>query len=110
VSDATPAAGASAIGPVLDGLFAVLESRKDELPEGSYTAKLMSRPQEKLLKKVAEEAGEVIIAARDCDSGQGDLAALRYEIADLVYHLLAVMVREGLTLDDLAAELDSRRT
>ena len=99
----------SSIGPTLDGLFDVLEARGRELPEGSYTTELLSGPQEKLLKKIAEEAGEVIIAARDCDSGTGDVAALRYEIADLVYHLLVVMVREGLTLDDLAAELDSRR-
>jgi len=80
-------------------VFGVLESRKAELPEGSYTAKLLLGPQDKLLKKVAEEAGEVIIAARD-----HDLAQLRYEIADVLYHLMVVMVREGLTWDDIAAE------
>jgi len=92
------------IGEVLTGLFAVLESRKAEMPEDSYTAKLLSGPQDKLLKKIGEEASEVIIAARDRDPNQ-----LRYEIGDLLYHLMVVMVREGVTLDDLAAELAGRR-
>jgi phosphoribosyl-ATP pyrophosphohydrolase len=93
------------IGTVLEGLWDVLERRKDAPPEGSYTARLLAGPQDKLLKKIAEESGEVIIAARDHDAGQ-----VRYEIADLVYHLLVVMLREGLTLDDLAAELEGRRS
>lgn len=92
------------IGAVLESLFGVLEQRRRDLPEGSYTAKLLSGPQDSLLKKIAEESGEVIMAAKD-----GDNEHLRYEIGDLVYHLLVVMTREGLTLDDLAAELDSRR-
>ncbi|MDA3936471.1 MAG: phosphoribosyl-ATP diphosphatase [Actinomycetota bacterium] len=74
------------------------------MPEDSYTAKLLLGPQDKLLKKIAEEAGEVIIAARD-----QDLPQIRYEVADLMYHLMVVMVREGLSLDDLADELDGRR-
>jgi len=102
---AVPAPGrAPAIGSSLDGLFSLLEQRKRDLPEGSYTTRLLSGPHDSLLKKIAEEAGEVIMAAKD-----GDTAHLRYEIADLVYHLLVVMVREGLTLDDLASELDSRK-
>lgn len=92
------------IGSVLTEVFAVLESRKAELPEESYTAKLLLGPQDKLLKKIGEEASEVIIAARDRDSKQ-----LRYEIGDLLYHVMVVMVREGLTLDDLAAEMAGRR-
>ena len=92
------------IGPVLEELFDLLESRKAEMPEGSYTARLLGGPQEKLLKKIAEEAGEVIIAARDRDTAQ-----LRHESADLLYHLLVVLVREGVALDDLAAELAARR-
>ena len=93
----------SEIGQVLNDLFAVVEQRRAELPEGSYTTELLSGPQDKLLKKIAEESGEVIIAARD-----QDVAQLRYESADLVYHLLVVLAREGLTLDDLAEELASR--
>jgi len=104
-TSAVPAPGrAPAIGSSLDGLFSLLEQRKRDLPEGSYTTRLLSGAHDSLLKKIAEEAGEVIMAAKD-----GDTAHLRYEIADLVYHLLVVMVREGLTLDDLASELDSRK-
>jgi phosphoribosyl-ATP pyrophosphohydrolase/phosphoribosyl-AMP cyclohydrolase len=98
------AAGVSSLGGVLADLFGVLEQRKRDLPEGSYTAKLLTGPQDSLLKKIAEESGEVIMAAKD-----GDRDHLRYEIGDLVYHLLVVMTREGLTLEDLAAELDGRR-
>lgn len=92
------------IGEVLSGLAGVLEARKAELPEGSYTTQLLSGPQDKLLKKIAEESGEVIIAARDRDVSQ-----LTYEAADLVYHLLVVLAREGVSVTELAAELDSRR-
>lgn len=99
------AAQLPAIGEVLPELFALLESRKAELPEDSYTASLLSGHEDKLLKKIGEEATEVVMAAKD-----GDAAHLRYEIADLVYHLLVVMVRQGLTLDDLAGELASRRS
>jgi phosphoribosyl-ATP pyrophosphohydrolase len=102
MSDA--AAPSGDIGTVLDDLFGVLEARKREMPEGSYTAKLLGGPLDSLLKKIAEESGEVIMAAKDADREH-----LRYEIGDLVYHLMVVMVREGLTLDDLAAELASRR-
>jgi phosphoribosyl-ATP pyrophosphohydrolase len=96
--------GHSDIGEVLTVLFAVVEQRKRDLPEDSYTTKLLSGPQDKLLKKIGEESSEVIIAARDHDAGQ-----LRYEVADLLYHLLVVMVREGISLDDLADELAARR-
>jgi phosphoribosyl-ATP pyrophosphohydrolase/phosphoribosyl-AMP cyclohydrolase len=99
-----PAAPRSRLGDVLAELASVLEQRKRDLPEGSYTAKLLSGPQDKLLKKIAEESGEVIIAARDHDVDQ-----TRYEAADLLYHLLVVMAREGVTPDDLADELAGRR-
>ncbi len=94
----------SRIGPVLDELAALLESRKREMPEGSYTTQLLGGHEDKLLKKIGEEATEVVMAAKDHDLGQ-----LRYEIGDLMYHLLVVMTREGLTLDDLAEDLESRR-
>ena len=95
---------ATPLGDVLSELAALLEERKRELPEGSYTTQLLSGPQDKLLKKIAEESGEVIIAARDRDRGQ-----LTYEAADLLYHLLVVLTREGVTAGDLAAELAGRR-
>ena len=85
-------------------VFEVLEQRKRDMPEDSYTAQLLAGPQDKLLKKIAEESGEVIIAACGQDQEQ-----LRYEIADLIYHLMVVMVREGMTLEDLAGELAGRR-
>lgn len=97
-------ARSESIGEVLTSLFDVLEQRKRDMPEESYTAKLLTGPQDKLLKKIAEESGEVIIAARD-----HDVAQTRYEIADLLYHLLVVMTREGIRPADLAAELVSRR-
>lgn len=95
--------GPRRLGDVLEELAAVLEQRKRDLPEGSYTAKLLSGPQDKLLKKIAEESGEVIIAARD-----HDVAQTRYEAGDLLYHLLVVLAREGVTPDDLAAEMAGR--
>ncbi len=92
------------IGPVLEELFALLEQRKVEMPEGSYTAELLAGDEDQLLKKIGEEATEVVMAAKD-----GEPGPLTYEIADLIYHLLVVMVRAGLTLDDIAEELLSRR-
>ena len=103
-SDGAPAPGDLDLGRVLVELFAVLESRRREMPEGSYTARLLGGPEDALLKKVGEEASEVIMAAKDHDAGH-----LRYEIGDLIYHLLVVMVREGLSLEDLASELAGRR-
>ena len=100
---ATPQS-APGLGDVLEALFEVLEQRRADMPEGSYTTKLLGGPEDQLLKKIGEEATEVVMAAKDDDAGQ-----LRYEIADLVYHLLVVMVRHDMTLDDLAAELESRK-
>jgi len=92
------------IGAVLTDLYNVIGQRMRDLPEDSYTAKLLSGPEDKLLKKIAEEAGEVVMAAKDNDPDH-----LRYEIGDLVYHLLVVMARWGVTPDDLARELAERR-
>ena len=103
-ADGRDATAAPDLGQVLEGLFGVLEQRKRDMPSDSYTAKLLGGPLDSLLKKIAEESGEVIMAAKDDDPEH-----LRYEIGDLVYHLLVVMVREGLTLEDLAAELEDRR-
>ena len=93
------------LGGVIDGLWAVIESRRNGDPESSYTARLLGGHEDALLKKIAEEAGEVIMAAKDADKEH-----LRYEVGDVVYHLLVVMARWGLTPDDIAEELDSRRT
>ena len=95
----------SKLGSVIDELWGVVEARREADPESSYTAKLLTGHEDQLLKKIAEEAGEVIMAAKD-----GDKEHLRYEVGDVVYHLLVVMARWGLTPDDIAEELASRRT
>lgn len=94
---------ARSLGDVLDALWATIESRRGADPESSYTARLLGDHEDKLLKKIAEESGEVIMAAKDADADH-----LRYEAADLTYHLLVVLARYGLTPDDLASELESR--
>ena len=99
------AAGSERFSAVIAELWDVIESRREADPETSYTAKLLQGPEDKLLKKIAEEAGEVIMAAKDADREH-----LRYEIGDVVYHLLVVMARWDLTPDDLAEELAARRT
>ena len=100
--------GASAeeedIGTVLEKLYGVIAGRRREMPEGSYTTYLFEKGLNKILKKVGEESAETIIAAKD-----GDPKALTYETADLIYHLLVLMVERGLTLEALGGELARRR-
>lgn len=96
--------GVHGIGDVLEELYEVVASRQREMPEGSYTTYLFEKGLNKILKKVGEEAAETIIAAKDEDA-----AALTAETADLVYHLLVLMVERGLTLEALGAELARRR-
>lgn len=93
------------LGDVLDELFAVIEARRTADPEQSYTAALLTGNEDGLLKKIAEESGEVIMAAKDADCDH-----LRYEAGDLLYHLMVVLARYGLTPSDLAEELASRRS
>lgn len=92
------------LGRVLSEVYDQLEERKRTLPPGSYTAQLLAGPPDKLLKKLVEESSEVILAARDRDA-----EALTCEVCDVLYHLLVVMVREGVTPEDVAAEMQSRR-
>lgn len=91
------------IGPVLESLFATISQRGIELPEHSYTTSLLIGHEDKLLKKIGEEATEVVMAAKDHDADQ-----LLYETADLIYHLFVVLQRWGLTPHDVARELESR--
>jgi phosphoribosyl-ATP pyrophosphohydrolase/phosphoribosyl-AMP cyclohydrolase len=95
---------AAGIGVVLEDLYAVVEGRRKEMPEGSYTTYLFEKGLNKILKKVGEEAAETIIAAKDEDD-----AALTAETADLIYHLVVLMVERGLTLEAIAGELARRR-
>ena len=87
----------------LDTLMRVLRSRYDERPEGSYSAYLFNEGRDKILKKIGEEATEVVIAAK----GQGRERIVS-EIADLVYHLSVLMVDEGLGWEEVGAELPRR--
>ena len=87
----------------LDSLMALLQGRKEQLPEGSYTTYLFQKGLDKILKKVGEESTEVIIAGK-----AGDKAETIYEIADLAYHVMVLMVEAGISLEDIRRELASR--
>ncbi|ELZ83756.1 phosphoribosyl-ATP diphosphatase [Haloferax sp. Atlit-6N] len=90
---------------VLDELFATIESRKAELPEGSYTTTLFTheKGENYVLEKLGEETTEAILAAKDDDREE-----LLYESADLVYHLLVLLSMKDASLDDLREELKAR--
>ncbi|MGM9550184.1 MAG: bifunctional phosphoribosyl-AMP cyclohydrolase/phosphoribosyl-ATP diphosphatase HisIE [Faecousia sp.] len=87
----------------LEGLYQLLQGRKKELPEGSYTTYLFQKGLDKILKKVGEESTEVIIAGK-----AEDKAETIYEIADLCYHVLVLMVQLGISVEDIREELSSR--
>ena len=90
---------------ILKELYSVITDRKENPTEGSYTNYLFDKGTDKISKKLGEEAVEVVIAA-----SQRDSKATIQEIADLEYHLLVLMVDRGITLDDVEAELRSRRS
>lgn len=92
------------IGETLTGLAEVIHGRREASPEQSYTARLLQGEEDELLKKIAEEASEVIMACKDNDHDH-----IRYEAGDLLYHLLVTLERYGVTLPELAGELDARR-
>lgn len=87
----------------MDGLYELLEGRKKEMPEGSYTTYLFQKGIDKILKKVGEESTEVIIAGKANDKKE-----TIYEIADLAYHIMVMMVQMGISVDDVRKELASR--
>lgn len=93
------------LGEVLKGLYAVVESRKRERPEDSYTTYLFEQGLDKILKKVGEESAETIIAAKNEDRD-----ALVKESSDLLYHLIVLFVERGLALDEVSMELRARST
>ena len=88
----------------LQGLYELIASRKANAPAGSYTATLFVKGEDEIVKKVGEEAVEVIVAAK----GQGR-ARLVSESADLIYHLLVLLVAKDVPWPDVVAELDRRR-
>ena len=87
----------------LDTLYALLQERNEKRPENSYTTYLFEKGKEKILKKIGEECTEVVIAAMKADREE-----TIYELADLCYHSLVLMVSEGLTTEDIRKELASR--
>ena len=87
----------------LEGLYELLEGRNKERPEGSYTTYLFEKGIDKILKKVGEECTEVIIAGK-----ADDKAETIYELADLAYHAMVLMVQMGITVEDVHKELASR--
>ena len=87
----------------VEGLYALLEGRKNEMPASSYTTYLFEKGLDKILKKVGEECTEVIIAAKAQDKRE-----TVYEIADLMYHVMVLMVEAGISVEDVRNELASR--
>ena len=86
-----------------ESLMEMLIGRKVEKKEGSYTTYLFEKGLDKILKKVGEECTEVIIAAKDDDK-----AETIYEVADLCYHVMVMMIQMGISLEDIHKELASR--
>ena len=87
----------------LEGLMKLIEGRKTEKKEGSYTTYLFEKGLDKILKKVGEECTEVIIGAKNNDKKE-----TIYEIADLTYHVMVLMIEMGISLEDIHDELASR--
>ena len=87
----------------VDGLMEMLEGRKKEKPEGSYTTYLFEKGLDKILKKVGEESTEVIIAGSKRDKEE-----TVYEISDLAYHVMVLMIELGISVEDITKELEKR--
>jgi phosphoribosyl-ATP pyrophosphohydrolase len=91
---------------IIDELFAVIEDRKENLPEDSYTTTLFTHEKgdNAVLEKLGEETTELILAAKDDDREE-----IAHESADIVYHLLVVLSMHDMTVEDLRTELEKRR-
>lgn len=87
----------------MDALMELIRGRKTNPQEGSYTTYLFQKGLDKILKKIGEESTEVIIAAKDNDQKE-----TIYEISDLVYHVMVMMIQQGISLEDIRRELASR--
>ncbi len=89
---------------ILYELYEIIKDRQIKMPEGSYTTYLFKQGLDKILKKVGEENAEVIIAAKNREKSE-----VIYETSDLIYHLLVLLVEQGVDLGEIFAELKSRR-
>ncbi len=89
---------------IVEQLYQVIENRMDDPIEGSYTSYLFKEGIDKILKKVGEETAEIIIGAKNNSKDE-----TVYEISDLMYHILVLMVNQGIKVDDILEELEKRR-
>ena len=90
-------------GRTIENLARVIHQRNRERPDGSYTAKLLQGGTDRILKKIGEEAGETIVAAKNHAAKE-----IAWEVSDLLYHLLVLLEAEGVSLQDIANELGRR--
>jgi len=88
---------------ILERLYKTVEGRRDNPKEGSYTNYLFDKGIDKILKKVGEETAETIIAAKNNSKEE-----ITYEVSDLVYHLIVLLVERGVKLEDIYEELEKR--
>ncbi|MGE0101869.1 MAG: bifunctional phosphoribosyl-AMP cyclohydrolase/phosphoribosyl-ATP diphosphatase HisIE [Blastocatellales bacterium] len=95
------------LGIILQDLYQLIQERKDQRPENSYTTYLFNSGLDKILKKVGEEAAETIIAAKNTGAADGQ-RQLTSEISDLLYHLIVLMVDRDVSLQDILGELGQR--
>ena len=89
---------------VVQELYKIIEERKVNPIEGSYTSYLFEQGLDKILKKIGEESAEVVISSKNNDKKE-----TISEISDLVYHILVLMALQGLKVEDIATELEKRR-
>ena len=89
---------------VVQELYKIIEERKENPIEGSYTSYLLEEGLDKILKKIGEESAEVIISSKNNDPKE-----IVLEISDLFYHTLVLMVLKGVKVEDVVAELETRR-
>ena len=94
---------------VLDTIAATVAARRDANPQTSYVASLNEKGIDKILQKVGEEAVEVILAAKNVDSSVSDSAEVINEVADLVFHILVMLDRLGISHNDVMAALAARQ-
>lgn len=88
---------------VFEEVFSVIEDRKEHPKEGSYTNYLFDKGIDKILKKVGEEATEIVIAAKNPNPNE-----VKYEIADFLYHMMVLMAEKGVTWEEVTTELANR--
>ena len=88
---------------ILESEYEVIAGRKEHPKDGSYTNYLFDKGLDKILKKVGEEASEIIIAAKNPEKEE-----VKYEMADFLYHMMVLMVEKGLTWEEIAIELSNR--